>query len=649
MADQENYKREEEEEEEDEEVDEIDYRSQKDAVLFVIDISDSMLTSPPPSDSKKADTDSPALAALKCAYMIMQQRIISSPKDVMGIMLYGTEETKFKDQAGLDTSVYPHCYLLTDLDVPSAEDIKALKEIIEDEQVAKKLLVPTEETLDMNNLLFCANQIFTTRAPNFGSRRLFIITDKDDPHAGDKAQRSLAAVRAKDLYDIGVIIELCPISTEEHEFDRSKFYDDIVYRDPLAEDTPHVSPNSLKSHGDGVSLLNNLIMDVNSKQSAKRSLFSNLPFHIGPNLTISVNGYNILHKQAPAKSAFVWTEGEALQIPELETKYMAEDTARVIQKAEIKKAYKFGGSEVTFTVDEQKQLKYFGPPGLKIIGFKPQSALPYWASINKSTFIYPSENDYVGSTRVFSALWEKLLKDKKMGLGWYIARKNANPLIVAILPSAEKLDPSTNQQILPAGLWLYPMPYADDLRGVSAPAPLTAPDKLIDKMRMIIQQLQLPKAQYDARNYPNPGLQWHYKILQAIALEEEHPETPEDKTIPKYRQIDKRAGQYIFDWGQTLASEFENWRAKNKVAGFKRDHDEDEDLEKPKKKKLLVKSSAKKLGDMNKEELSNLVINGGLEKFKVGDLKEWLVGKGLNGMGKKSDLMERVEQWVETN
>ncbi|KAJ8058995.1 hypothetical protein OCU04_011977 [Sclerotinia nivalis] len=645
MADSEDWKHEEEEEEE--EADEIDYRTQKDAVLFAIDVSQSMLTPPPPSDSKKADTDSPTLAALKCAYMMMQQRIISSPKDMMGIMLYGTEETKFKDQSGLDTSVYPHCYLFTDLDVPSAQDVKALKEIIEDEEEAKKILVPTEEPLDMTNLLFCANQIFTTRAPNFGSRRLFIITDKDDLHSGDKSQRSIAAVRAKDLYDIGVVIELFPISTPEHEFDRSKFYDDIIYRDPLAEDAPNVGPNSLKSRGDGLSLLNSLILDVNSKQIPKRALFSNLPFEIGPNFTISVNGYNVLHRQAPARSTYVWTEGEVLQIPVGETTQMAEDLSRIVQKTEIKKTYKFGGGQVLFTPDEQKQLKNFGPPGLRIIGFKPQSMLPYWASVHKSTFMYPSENGYVGSTRVFSALWEKLLKDKKMGLGWYIARKNANPAIVAILPSVEKLDPATNQQIFPAGLWLYPLPFADDLRGVSTPGSIIAPDKLIDNMRIIIQQLQLPKAQYDPRNYPNPSLQWHYRILQALALDEDVPELPEDKTIPKYRQIHKRCGEYIANWGNTLESEYDKWR-NGKENVLKRDLDEDE-IEVPKKKKVLVKSSAKKLGEMDKEELKNLVANGGLEKFKMADLKEWLVGKGLNAAGKKADLLERIEEWVEGN
>jgi ATP-dependent DNA helicase 2 subunit 1 len=201
--------------------------AQKDAILFAIDVSKTMLRPPPPSDSKKAEKHTATAAALKCAYHLMQQRIISNPKDMMGILLFGTEQSKCHDddpnsRGGL---AYPHCYLLTDLDVPAAEDVKALKEIIEDEEEAGALLVPTTEPVSMSNILFCANQIFTTKAPTFGSRRLFIITDQDDPHSSDKALRSAAAVRAKDLYDLGVIIELFPISQPDHEFDRTKFYD----------------------------------------------------------------------------------------------------------------------------------------------------------------------------------------------------------------------------------------------------------------------------------------------------------------------------------------------------------------------------------------------------------------------------------------
>lgn len=186
-----------------------------------------MLTPPPESDSKKADRDSSTLAALKCAYQIMQQRIISNPRDMMGVLLFGTEESRFQqeDASNRGGLAYPHCYVLTDLDVPAVEDVKVLREMVEDDSESKKLLVPSKESVSISNLLFCANQIFTTKAPNFGSRRLFIITDNDNPHVDDKNTRSQAAVRAKDLYDLGVIIELFPISRPDHDFDRAKFYD----------------------------------------------------------------------------------------------------------------------------------------------------------------------------------------------------------------------------------------------------------------------------------------------------------------------------------------------------------------------------------------------------------------------------------------
>lgn len=185
-----------------------------------------MLQPPPHSDSKKADRDSAIQAALKCAYHLMEQRIISNPKDMMGILLFGTEKSKFQEsnnnRGGLG---YPHCYLFTDLDVPAAEDVKALKALVEDGEDDDEVLTPSEDPVSMANMLFCANQIFTTKAANFGSRRLFIVTDNDEPHGSDKQARSAAAVRAKDLYDLGVTIDLFPIARGDEKFSLSKFYD----------------------------------------------------------------------------------------------------------------------------------------------------------------------------------------------------------------------------------------------------------------------------------------------------------------------------------------------------------------------------------------------------------------------------------------
>lgn len=183
-----------------------------------------MLKQPPaPAKDKKADQDSALTAALKCAYELMKQRVISNPKDMMGILLFGTEKTKFRDEDPSKEG-YPHCYLLIDLDIPSARTVKNLRDMAETGYDPDKALTPTDETVRMMDVFFCANQVFATSAPNFGSRRLFIITDNDDPHKGDKAARGQAATRAKDLFDLGATIELFPISQAGQAFNIEKFY-----------------------------------------------------------------------------------------------------------------------------------------------------------------------------------------------------------------------------------------------------------------------------------------------------------------------------------------------------------------------------------------------------------------------------------------
>lgn len=185
-----------------------------------------MLKEPEPSDDKKASRDSAVVSALKSAYRVMQQRIISNPKDQMGIILFGTEKTKYLDLDGKATVLsYPHCYVHTPLDVPSAEDVKQLRSLVEDGEDEDEVLVPSQDGVRITDLLFCANQIFTLKAPNFGSRRLFIITDNDDPHPGEKDASEASFNRAKDLYDLGVTIEVFPITHGDAKFDLTKFYD----------------------------------------------------------------------------------------------------------------------------------------------------------------------------------------------------------------------------------------------------------------------------------------------------------------------------------------------------------------------------------------------------------------------------------------
>lgn len=185
------------------------------------------------------------------------------------------------------------------------------------------------------------------------------------------------------------------------------------------------------------------------------------------------------------------------------TTQMADDSAREVEKWEIKKAYKFGGEQISFTQEEQASLRNFGEPTIRIIGFKPLSALPIWASMKHPTFIYPTEEGYVGSTRVFSALYQTLLKKEKLALVWFVPRKNAAPVMAAMIPGRPKLG-EDGEEVIPQGMWILPLPFADDIRQNPETNLITAPDSLVDKMRTVIQLLQLPKAQYDPQKYPNP-------------------------------------------------------------------------------------------------------------------------------------------------
>lgn len=63
----------------------------------------------------------------------------------------------------------------------------------------------------------------------------------------------------------------------------------------------------------------------------------------------------------------------------------------------------------------------------------------------------------------------------------------------------------TGEQWIPSGMWILPLPYADDIRDNPATNNIVAPKSLSAKMRAVIHELQLPGGEYDPKRYPNPG------------------------------------------------------------------------------------------------------------------------------------------------
>lgn len=563
------------------------YQDSKDAVIFAIHVSDSMLQiikdeedEDDEMDSKrkkKPEVKSAVHAALEAAMEILQGRIISNPNDMIGIILFGTEGTK--DSTGGSNGL-PHIYVLMDLDMPDADGIKELKLLLEgwdhqgfekygwktdsesDEERFNEILVPSTEKYRLADVLFSANTIFTTKAPNFSTRKLFIITDDDDPHANNKADKDAALTRARDLYDLGVIIDPFYISYNGKTFDPSKFYEDIIYT-TLDDDDTAISTVS------GAARLREMASTLRSKSAPKRAFWTS-KLEIGPGLTIGVKGYHLLYKQEKARASYVYTQTEKPQIVKGETSLLAEFTAQVVDKTTVKKAYKFGGENILFTDEEMKELRNFGERGIRILGFRPVSKLPFDHNVRSPIFVYPDETDYIGSVRTFTALHNKLVKDGLIAIVWSNPRKGSSPALCALLPSVYNPEETLP---LPSGFFMVQLPFADDIRQNPDIMKLNIPNELKTKMRNVVKQLHVPKGidsnrgdededssiltsvwdkGYQPEKYDNPSLQWHYRILQAIALEEELPEKPEDKTIPKYRLIDKHTKEQVAEWAQVF-------------------------------------------------------------------------------------------------
>lgn len=135
----------------------------------------------------------------------------------------------------------------------------------------------------------------------------------------------------------------------------------------------------------------------------------------------------------------------------------------MVPKESIQRAYKFGGEHIVFTPDELKEIRSFGEPILRILGFKPISALRFWDNMRPSYFIYPSDAAVTGSTRTFASLHKKLLKDELMAIAWLIPRRNQAPVFAAVIPQAEEFD-EKEAQTTPPGMHCIILPFLDDIR-----------------------------------------------------------------------------------------------------------------------------------------------------------------------------------------
>ncbi|XP_038067298.1 X-ray repair cross-complementing protein 5-like [Patiria miniata] len=564
--------------------------STKDGLIFLVDCGESMFQKAEP------DEDSHFQLCVKCARSVLTNKIISSDKDMLGVVLFGTEKNK-------NSGNFEHVYVLQDLDNPSAARILELESLLEDDYDFKANF-GHNAGFSLSDALWTCSNMFSQSTQKIGHKRVLLFTNNDDPHANDLAAQRQAKTKAKDLHEIGIDIELMHLAQPGKDFDHSKFYQDIVFS-PDDEDLG-VLPDPAEKFEE-------LLNRVRAKDHKKRSL-GRLNFNLGQGLDLGVGVYNLVRQQTKPYPVKLYKKtNEQLKS---KSRMFCEDTGELLMPTDIKKYQMYGGRNIVFEKEEITEMKNFGESGLVLMGFKPRSSLKRYFHIRPSQFLFPDESVVKGSTSLFSALLQRCLARDVVAICRFIPRKNSTPFFVALCAQEEELD-EHNVQVTPPGFHLIYLPNSEDIRKLTLPEQPRANVDQIDKAKEVIKKLQF---KFKSENFENPVLQTHYRNLEALALDRDKPEDIVDHTAPDFAMITKRAGDKIEEFKDLVFPDGYVPGAKQRKVGGD-------------------SSRAKPTVDVDMNQYAQ---QGKLGKLTVAVLKEFCSKNGLSTAGKKNDLIKTV-------
>ncbi|CAE6425067.1 unnamed protein product [Rhizoctonia solani] len=602
------------------ELDEQSYSTQKDAILFCIEITPGVLE---PRVLESGEQGPSALETIfQAAADLQKRKIVHGPGDA--------SETKGE-------IVKPHMYLYQHISQVNAPDIQKLLHLLneadENPDCFPTLFSPTDQPVTMANVFLTCSHVLRDgpqSVPKAASKRIFFFTDNDDPELGDETKTKAARKNVEDLYDLGINIHPFFMVQPGQPFDIHKFYLNVL-SNPKEEMTDTV----LNVHKSMQKLLDNMRMN----EAIKRTLF-NIPMQFGEGLTIGVKAYGLVTEQRKGSYRYFSNMGKSMEEAFPKTVYVDEEQEREVPKESIVFGYQFGTGapeateedgdamqvdapvvkdKVFYTPEEMKAFRSFGiQPSIKILGFKDIETIPFDANVKHSIFIHPNEAAVTGSNRTFKALLDSMLKKQKYALTRCLFRKNSSLIFCAMIPQAEVLEDGIVDE--PAGFHLIPLPFADDIRQPTIERSAHCSPELRKAAVAVIERMKYGPG-YIPYQYHNPGLELHYGFLQAEAFGEEY--NPEedfnDTTAPRFQAIHKRAGEQMGAWHEALNEDPEAAEmAVEPKAGTKR-----------------------KTGAVDELVVRAHFDDDILNKLTVEQLKTYLKAHSQPYSGRKNDLIER--------
>lgn len=193
----------------------------REGLLALIDCSDSMFN--------EASGKHNFREALELIEAVMKNKIITSDKDLIGIVLYNTEHSPPPpDDSEIETGIVvpKHTAIFMPLASPSADSIRKVINFRESEDLfdfGRKFGHSNDS--NFSDVLWLCSRLFTRCGYKLEQSSIVLFTSNDEPHSAGSYQYQQSYVKARDLQQLGVNLVLVPMVAE---FDGSKFYQEFI-------------------------------------------------------------------------------------------------------------------------------------------------------------------------------------------------------------------------------------------------------------------------------------------------------------------------------------------------------------------------------------------------------------------------------------
>eukprot|EP01050_Picozoa_sp_SAG11_P001736 SAG11_NODE_80_length_17731_cov_13.985254_3_plen_707_part_00 len=566
-----------------------EFRRQKDLKIYLIDAHAAMAETP------AAGGASPLQLALSAVAQVLTDQIISTENDLVGVCLYGTEKNE-------NPNSFANIYVLQQLEIPDANRIKELRDMSRPGSTRLADIGSLRSTsFEFDKALWTCQTMFQDNQLKNPLQSIHIMTNMDDPSCGDHSLLQQSVQKGRDLESTG-------IETILYKMPGSGFFRTGNFFKQLMQLQHEDDPKRVLDGSTSAKVQES----IRKRQFALRAR-GNLLMSVCDDVAIAVSIYSLVQKVS--RPTAVKLESDTNKPVKTETSQVCETTGNILQQNQIAYSYaKYGGAtNVVFDKEEQKDLKSFGNPAIKVLGFKPRSSLKLHHNIKHSMYLRANEDLVAGSTTTILALVEQMVLRDKAALASVVIRRSSMPRLAMLMPHKETDGGG--------GFHLIWLPYNDDLRTLTLP-PLSEPtEHAVKGARMLVEGLRI-KA-FDCRNYSNPALQKHFRNLETLALEESVALTAKDDLVPEEPAVPKAEARQ-------LCAEFRN-------STLGRDWEMVRDA--PVKTKRTKVDTGIPVADM---DWKGLVTSGEIRMHTAPTLKAYLKLHHLPVGGRKEDLVSRV-------